>query len=76
LIDVLQSESFQQGDVFTDFIEVHFPDWKPEFKDADIARIAFIVDEMNAARRKNSVSNATNEIPSPFFTLGNWRMAK
>lgn len=74
LIDVLQSKPFQEGDVFTDFIETHFQDWKPDLKEQDIARIAFVVDAINANRRKKSVASKTDEIPSPFFTLGNWRM--
>ncbi|MBU3915859.1 acetyl-CoA carboxylase biotin carboxylase subunit [bacterium] len=74
LIDVLRSEPFQNGDVFTNFIETHFSEWKPELKNTDIARIAFVVDEMNANRRKTAVATSDNEVPTPFQTLGNWRM--
>jgi acetyl-CoA carboxylase biotin carboxylase subunit len=75
LIDVLESKPFQQGDVFTDFIDTHFQDWKPAFTEEDSARIAFVVDAINARRRRKSASKATDGIPSPFFTLGNWRLA-
>ncbi len=74
LIDVLESAPFQNGDVFTDFIETHFSEWTPELKETDIARIAFIVDEINANRRKKVVIDTSNEITSPFQTLGNWRI--
>ncbi len=75
LIDVLQSKPFREGDVFTDFIDTHFSEWKPENNDENIAKIAFIVDEMNANRRKKAVSGSKEDaIPSPFLTLGNWRM--
>ncbi|MBU2514339.1 acetyl-CoA carboxylase biotin carboxylase subunit [bacterium] len=74
LIDVLQSQPFQKGEVYTDFIQTHFQDWKPQFKDEDIARLVYIVDEINANRRKKTAVTADNEIPSPFFTLGNWRL--
>ncbi len=76
LIDVLQSEAFGKGEVFTDFIDTHFSSWKPEFGDADLARIAYIVDEMNASRRKAETGTVTNLVPSPFSTLGNWRLTK
>ncbi len=74
LMDVLLSDPYQNGDVFTDFIGTHFSEWKPELKDADIARLAFIVDEMNANRRKTPVTASDRELLSPFQTLGNWRM--
>jgi acetyl-CoA carboxylase biotin carboxylase subunit len=74
LIDVLESEPFQQGDIFTDFIETHFSDWQPQLKDADIARIAFIVDEMHANRRKKITVSTESDVSSPFQTLGSWRL--
>jgi acetyl-CoA carboxylase biotin carboxylase subunit len=74
LIDVLESEPFQQGDIFTDFIETHFSDWQPQLKDADIARIAFIVDEMHANRRKKIAVSTESDVSSPFQTLGSWRL--
>lgn len=76
LIDVLKSEPFQNGDVYTDFIQTHFSDWKPEFNDQDLARIAYIVDEINANRRKKSAVTAEESVPSPFFTLGNWKLTQ
>ncbi|MBC2716727.1 MAG: acetyl-CoA carboxylase biotin carboxylase subunit [Desulfobacteraceae bacterium] len=73
LIDVLQSEPFVQGEVFTDFIETHFSDWKPDMSDADLARIAFVVDEMCSNRKAKRVASAEDAIPTPWQTLGNWR---
>ena len=74
LIDVLESEPFQRGDIFTNFIETHLSEWEPELKNVDMARIAFIVDEMNANRRKKIPVSTENERSSPFQTLGNWRL--
>jgi len=74
LIDVLESEPFQQGDIFTNFIETHFSEWEPELKDVDMARLAFIVDEMNANRRKKIPVSIESSIASPFQTLGGWRL--
>lgn len=74
LIDVLQSEPFRKGEVFTEFVQTHFKNWQPEYPEEDLARIAFIVDEMTANRRKKTGGPAKDTIPSPFFTLGNWRL--
>jgi hypothetical protein len=71
---VLQSDAFQKGEVFTDFIQTHFPAWKPGCKDENLARIAYLVDELNANRRQQSIVSSAHDIPSPFFTLGNWRL--
>lgn len=74
LIDVLQSEAFRKGEVFTDFIQTHFPAWQPAGKQEDLARIAYLVDELNASRRQKASTSLAAEVPSPFFTLGNWRL--
>lgn len=71
LIDVLESEAFIAGDVFTDFIETHFSDWKPENKEKELALITFIIDEMN--RRPKKITEISDRIPTPWETLGNWR---
>jgi len=76
LIDILNSDPFISGEVFTDFIEDHFSDWKPETKenDTDIARIAFIVDELCNKGKFKSQSYGKSDIVTPFRTLGNWRL--
>jgi len=74
LISVLRSEPFRNGAVFTDFIETHFPDWKPETPDRDIARIAFIVDEMLGTRKGKTGSQMKATVVTPFQTLGHWRL--
>ena len=74
LIDVLKSQPFQHGDVFTDFIPRHFSEWKPGAPDMNAALAAFIVDEMTGGRKAKFRKNALDKIPSPFQTLGNWRL--
>jgi acetyl-CoA carboxylase biotin carboxylase subunit len=73
LIDVLKSEPFVRGEVFTNFIETHFSDWKQDMSDVDLARIAFIADEMCGSRKVKKLISANDEIPTPWQTLGNWR---
>ncbi len=73
LIDVLISEPFSKGDVFTNFIETHFSDWEETMGELDIARIAYVVDEMCNRKTQKGVSS-TRTIETPFNTLGNWRL--
>ncbi|MBU2649235.1 acetyl-CoA carboxylase biotin carboxylase subunit [bacterium] len=74
LISVLQSNPFQTGAVFTDFIETHFSSWEPETPDQDIARLAFIAGEILGAGKQKKQSLVTSGIVTPFHTLGNWRL--
>ncbi len=74
LINVLESDPFQSGEVFTDFIETHFSDWKPEMLESDIACIAFIADGLLGGRERNAFTQTTPETVTPFRTLGNWRL--
>ena len=73
LMDVLKSDPFVSGEVFTDFIETHFSEWKPNLSDADLAGIAFIADDMCGSRKLKKTISAENEVPTPWQTLGNWR---
>jgi len=74
LIDVLKSQPFKEGNVFTDFIPRHFSEWKPGNHDLNAALAAFIVDEMAGGRKMKVPKNVVDKIPSPFQTLGNWRL--
>jgi acetyl-CoA carboxylase biotin carboxylase subunit len=74
MIDVLESEAFKGGEIYTHFIKTHFPDWKPGNKDRDLALIAWVMDEMTA-RPRVSERTDQNRIPAPWETLGGWRMA-
>lgn len=73
LIDVLISEPFSKGDVFTNFIETHFSDWEENPGELDIARIAYVVDEM-CNRKTKTDHGAVQTAQTPFNTLGNWRL--
>ncbi len=73
LMDVLKSEPFICGEVFTDFIETHFENWQPDMSDADLARIAFVIDEMCGNRKAKKLVCAKDAMPTPWQTLGSWR---
>lgn len=72
LLEVLASEPFVRGEVFTHFIDTHFAGWRQAAGDVDPALIAFIVDEMRGAR-KGAALAVSSEAPTPWRTLGNWR---
>lgn len=74
MIDVLESEAFKGGEIYTHFIRTHFPDWKPGEKNRDLALIAWAMDELTEKPRTHQNTGA-NSIPEPWETLGSWRLA-
>ena len=74
LADVLDSEAFRTGEVFTDFIDTHYTDWSPDLKDADLACLAFIADELSPAPGGTGTTREAAADFSPFKTLGNWKL--
>ena len=73
LIDILSSPEFAKGNTYTDFIDRNFKNWSQSKEDEDLARIAYVVEEMTyfnkpATKVKNS------GWPTPWETLGEWRM--
>jgi len=67
------SEPFLKGDVFTNFIETHFSDWKENLSEKDIAAIAYVADEL-CNRKTKTDHGAVQTAQTPFNTLGNWRL--
>jgi acetyl/propionyl-CoA carboxylase alpha subunit len=75
LLDVLQTPAFARGETFTDFIDRHFPTWKQSEETARLAALAYAIDEMIGNGRKPE-RMITQGVPSPWETLGHWRMEK
>lgn len=73
LIDVLKSVQFAKGNTHTNFIEHHFDNWAQGKGDEDLARLAYVADEMAAL---DTASGAMKERgwPTPWETLGAWRL--
>ena len=74
LIDVLSSQPFADGETFTDFIDTRFANWRPDAGVRDLAAIAAVVDAMAPKRIAAGDGVAAAAHPSPFQTLGNWRL--
>ncbi|MBU0971858.1 MAG: acetyl-CoA carboxylase biotin carboxylase subunit [Proteobacteria bacterium] len=74
LADVLASVPFGKGDVFTNFIETHFSNWKPAQKNLDLACLAFIVDELSQKGKNTPARDENRPDLGLFQTLGNWKL--
>ncbi len=72
LIDVLKSEAFAKGDTFTDFIDTHFANWKPNRSETDVACAAFIIDELTRIRTAGADGGRERAGSSPWQSLGPW----
>ena len=75
LVDVLRSPAFTRGETYTDFIDCHFPTWKQSEETAPLAALAYGIDELISGGRKPE-RMINKGIPSPWETLGPWRMGK
>ena len=73
LIDILKSSGFTKGETFTDFIEEHFSDWRQGMEHVELARIAYVVDELYP-KTPSARSTDTTALPTPWETLGDWRL--
>jgi acetyl-CoA carboxylase biotin carboxylase subunit len=73
LIDVLRSREFVEGNTSTDFIDRNFANWTQNMEDVDLARIAYVVDELNSSG-KPSAAVKDRGWPTPWEMLGEWRI--
>jgi acetyl-CoA carboxylase, biotin carboxylase subunit len=73
LIDVIKSPEFAKGDTYTDFIGRHFENWSQNMEGADLARIAYVVDELTTVKGPQAAAKEKGW-PTPWETLGEWRI--
>jgi acetyl-CoA carboxylase biotin carboxylase subunit len=73
LIDVLNSDEFVKGNTHTGFIDHHFENWSQSREDEDAARIAYVIEEITS-HGKASPKVSEKGWPTPWETLGQWRM--
>jgi acetyl-CoA carboxylase biotin carboxylase subunit len=74
MIDVLSSKSFQNGDTYTHFIDVHFRDWTPDLSEKQIACAAFLADSLLAGKKEWINDKTPSDTPSLWQNLGNFRL--
>lgn len=73
LIDVLSSEEFAKGHTHTGFLDRHFKNWSQGKADEDVARIAYVIEEIVSRGRPSTVVSKKG-FPTPWETLGEWRI--
>jgi acetyl-CoA carboxylase, biotin carboxylase subunit len=73
LMDILSSDAFLKGETCTDFIDTHFPDWKPAVLNTDLAALACALDRLNGGHSRPVSAKTDEEASSPWRTLGNYR---
>ncbi len=71
LLDVIESAPFREGETRTDFIERHFEAWRPTAPEADVARLAFVIDDLRPAVRPAGGDQPLGW-PTPWQSLGRW----
>jgi len=74
MLDVLSSKPFQRGETHTDFIDVHFKNWKPNLSEKQIACAAFLADNLLAEKKDNTRNETPSERISVWKQLGNFRL--
>jgi acetyl-CoA carboxylase biotin carboxylase subunit len=73
LLDVVRSAPFAKGRTSTDFIETFFPGWRPSGAESELARIAYIVDEIERGPEGSAAGSAAHR-PTPWERLGDWQI--
>jgi acetyl-CoA carboxylase, biotin carboxylase subunit len=73
LVDIFRSSSFAEGRTHTDFIERHFANWSQDLSSADLARIAYVLEECTPGKRQPKGAKA-GRLPTPWETLGEFRV--
>ena len=74
LLKILHSERFIQGNVDTRFIETQLIHTLPNSRYTETAGLAFVADEITRNPRTRSLTPAESRPPTPWQSLGEWRM--
>jgi len=74
LLKILHSERFLAGDVDTGFIENQLIHTLPASRYTETAGLAFVADEITRNPRTRSLTPAESRPPTPWQSLGEWRM--
>ncbi len=76
LRDVLNHSDFRSGNLSTHFLDDHLPNWKPQAPPADkLACAIYAAMRAPAAVGAASADGTTPVTPSPWSSLGAWRIA-
>jgi acetyl-CoA carboxylase biotin carboxylase subunit len=73
LIDVLKSPEFVEGRTHTGLVDEHFGRWTRNMEDADLAIMAYVIDELSPSRKTQAGAGEAG-VPTPWHTLGHWSL--
>jgi len=74
MLDVLSSAPFQAGETYTNFIDVHFKEWKPDLNDPKMACAAFLADILLPGSKESKEGKSHSENMSLWQQLGSFRL--
>jgi acetyl-CoA carboxylase biotin carboxylase subunit len=78
LKDIIKHPEFQKGNTTTGFIPNFLTPWQPEsMNDGDSAMLAMVAAGLwKHLQKPTSVSLGSNQVPSPWQTIGSWQIGK
>ncbi|MFN2425477.1 MAG: 3-methylcrotonyl-CoA carboxylase, partial [Candidatus Binatia bacterium] len=79
LLDLLRSERFARAEFFTTTLDAEYRDWKPDdgaVFDAAAAAVALLVRSGRARGGAAATGGGEQRLPSPWDTLGAWRLGE
>jgi len=74
LQDVLAHPAFGAGETHTGFLDEHLPSWRPDEGEVSAAAIAAALGLRSSTGAVASSSSGVARAPSPWETLGRWRL--
>ena len=74
LQDVLAHPAFGAGETHTGFLDEHLPSWRPDEGEVSAAAIAAALGLRSSTGAVASSSSGAARAPSPWETLGRWRL--
>jgi len=74
LLDILAHPAFGRGDTHTGFLAEHFPKWQPAHAAEEIAALVAAVSAQRPAA--HSGAGGESKLPTPWDTLGAWRLGR
>ncbi|MBN2565127.1 MAG: acetyl-CoA carboxylase biotin carboxylase subunit [Candidatus Eisenbacteria bacterium] len=71
---IIDNEAYAAGETQTDFIERHMSDWKSAAATEETEHLALIAAALSIATDRGAAGAVSERAPSPWDTLGAWRI--
>ena len=73
---VLDRPEFLSGDIHTNFLQQHMPDWQPGTADENTLDIALALASQTKEKRSATTHGDQTKIPDPWNELGAWELCR